>query len=228
MALADDLRSLRDRAVSELIEAYDYYEDSKTAWRIAAGAIAGGQTLAHHSPVTGTVTTQTTLLAKGQRYLIEQLPEATFQQFLSIFESFLFDLLRLWLTAYPHSLASKKVDVQAILDAPDKDAILRDVVTRELHERAYDRPAEWFRYLEDRARLGCPTTGEIERIAEAKATRDVLIHNRGIANRIYVAKAGRLARYADGQRIDVSEPYHRGVWELLRKVAADAALAKGP
>ena len=98
-----------------------------------------------------------------------------------------------------------------------------EVVGRELDERAYDRPAEWFRYLEERADLGCPSAGEIERIAEAKANRDALVHNRGVANRIYVTEAGRVARYADGQRIDVSESYHRGVWGLLRKVAADVS-----
>jgi hypothetical protein len=228
MSLADDLRALRDRAAAELIEAYDYYEDSRAAWSIAEVAITGGHKFTHHSLVTGTATTEATLLAKGKDYLLNQLAQSTFLQFISIFEAFLFDLLRLWLTAHPYSLANKKVDVQIILDAPDKDAILRDVINRELNERAYGSTADWFRYLEERARLGCPSADEIAGIAEAKATRDVLIHNRGVANCTYESKAGPRARYA-GQRIDVPEPYHRGVWELLRKVAADAsdaALAK--
>lgn len=55
--------------------------------------------------------------------MAEQLAEATFQQFIAIFENYFFDLLRLWLMAYPQSLVGKKVDFKAILDAPDKDAI---------------------------------------------------------------------------------------------------------
>lgn len=80
-------------------------------------------------------------------------------------------------------------------------------------------------------KLGCPTADEIERITEAKASRDVLIHNRGVASKTYVSKAGRFARYQEGEILDVPESYHRDMWELLRKVAADvssAAVAKAP
>ena len=50
----------------------------------------------------------------------EQLAEATFQQFISTFENFFFDLLRLWLMAYPRNLIGKKVDFKDVLDEPDK------------------------------------------------------------------------------------------------------------
>ena len=69
------------------------------------------------------------------------------------------------------------------------------------------------------------------KIAEAKASRDVLVHNRGVASKTYESKAGKLARYKDGQRIDIPEYYHRQTWELLRKVVMDisnAAIAKVP
>jgi hypothetical protein len=38
-----------------------------------------------------------------------------------------------------------------------------------------------------------------------------------------------LARYKERERIEISEQYHREIWELIRKVVADisdAALAK--
>jgi hypothetical protein len=93
----------------------------------------------------------------------------------------------------------------------------------------YDRPTGWFKYLEDKAKLGCPTTGEIDRIAEAKASRDVLVHNRGVASKTYESRAGTSARYKKGQKIDIPEPYHRDTWELIRKIIRDisnAAIAK--
>jgi hypothetical protein len=52
-----------------------------------------------------------------------------------------------------------------------------------------------------------------------------LVHNRGIANKTYESKAGKLARYRDGQRVDVPEHYHRETWELIRKVVTDTANA---
>jgi hypothetical protein len=231
MSLADDIRSLRDRVLADLNAAHDYHHDTAFAWCFVQDHIASGTLFTFQNTITGTVTTQADLAHKLLEYVSGQLTEATFQQFISIFESFFFHFLRLWLASYPRSLSGKKVDFKAILDAPDKDAIIQLAVGKELNEVLYERPTAWFAYLEDKVKLGCPTADEIDRIAEAKASRDVLVHNRGVVGKIYEAKAGRFARYKDGDKIDVSEPYHRETWELLRKVVADvsnAALAKAP
>lgn len=231
MALAEEIQALRDRVLAELDSAHDYYTDTKIAWRLVHKIIAAGHKFTVRYPTTGTVTTQTDLAAKARGYVAEQLTEATFQQFLSTFENFFFDLLRCWLTAYPHSLGGKQVDFKTVLDAPDKDAVTQLVVNKELNDVSYDRPAAWFAYLQDRAKLDCPSTIEIERIAEAKASRDILVHNRGIASRIYETKAGGLARFKSGERIDIPEQYHRETWELIRKLVSDlsnAAIAKAP
>jgi hypothetical protein len=231
MALADDIRALRDRVLADLNGAHDYYTDAKIAWDTVRQVIAAGRTFFIRNTATGTVTTHADLGGKARGYVAEQLAEATFQQFISIFENFFLDLLRLWLMAYPQSLSGKKVDFQAVLDAPDKHTITLLVVNKELNEILYDRPTGWFKYLEDKAHLGSPLPDEIDRIAEAKATRDVLVHNRGVANKTYESKAGRLARYKDGERIDIPEQYHRETWELIRKVVTDlsnAAIAKVP
>jgi hypothetical protein len=229
MALAADITALRDRALADLSAAHDYYTDTKIAWDIVRRFIDSGQTLSVRNMTTGTVTTHVELAGKSRGYVAEQLAEATFQQFISIFENYFFDLVRLWLTAYPKSLSGKKVDFKDVLDAPDKDAITARVVSKEVNEILYDRPTGWFDYLEDKAKLGCPTQDEIARIAEAKASRDVLVHNRGVASKTYESKAGKLGRYKVGQRIDIAEHYHRQTWELLCKVVSDlsgATIAK--
>lgn len=229
MALANDIAALRDRVLADLNAAHDYYTDTKIAWDIVRRFIAEGQTLSIRNMTTGTVTTQAELTSKSRGYVADQLAGATFQQFISIFENYFFDLVRLWLMAYPKNLSGKKVDFKDVLDAADKDAITVGVVNKEVNEMLYDRPAGWFDYLEDKAKLGCPTPVEIAKIAEAKATRDVLVHNRGVANKTYESKAGNLARYQDGQRIDIPEHYHRETWELIRLVVtniSNAAIAK--
>lgn len=229
MPLADDIRVLRDRVLADLNAAHDYYMDTKIAWRIVHKVIKAGNTFFVRNTVTGTMTTHADLVGKARGYVAEQLAEATFQQFVAVFEGFFFDLLRLWLMAYPQSLIGKKVDVRTILEASDKDAIILAAVNRELNEVLYERPTGWFAYLEDKVKLGCPTDDEVDRIAEAKASRDALVHNRGMAGKIYVSKAEKLARYQDGERIDIPEPYHRETWELIRKIVTDisnAAIAK--
>jgi hypothetical protein len=225
MALADDIRALRDRVLADLNAAHDYFMDTKYAWVVVENAIVAGQAFTNRNVTTGTVTTQADLRGKIRGYVAEQLTEATFQQFVSIFENFFFDLLRLWLLAYPQSLAAKQVDFKAVLEAPDKDAITLLVVNKELNELLYERPMSWFAYLETKAKLGCPTSGEIERFTEAKASRDVLVHSRGVASKTYESKAAKLARYKNGQRIDIPEHYHRESWELVRKLVTDIANA---
>jgi hypothetical protein len=231
MALSNDIRTLRDRVLADLTSAHDYFMDTNVAWRLVQDAIAAGQTMTIRNLTTGTITTQAELAFKARGYVTEQLTEATFQQFISIFENFYFDLLRLWVTAYPRSLGKRMVDFKSVLELPDKDAIIRLVVLKELNEVQYNRPAEWFTYLEEKVKLGCPSATEIERFAEVKASRDVLVHNRGIANKTYESKAGNLARFHDGIKIDIPEYYHRETWELIRKMVSDvgnAAVAKAP
>lgn len=231
MPLADDIRALQNRALSELDAAHDYYTDTKVAWLIVRRLIASGRRVRVRNRATGTETTEADLAAKAPGYVAEQLAAATFQQFISIFENFVFDLLRLWLGAHPQSLGGKKFDLPFgdVLDAPDKDAVVSLFIDRELIGVAYGRPADWFAYIEAKVHVGCPSPDEIERFTEAKASRDVLAHNRGIANKLYETKAGRLARYKPGQRLEIPEHYHRECWTLLRKLVqdiSDAAVAK--
>jgi hypothetical protein len=156
------------------------------------------------------------------------LAEAVFQHFVSLFEDFLFELLRLWLSAYPAGIPNtdkKSVDLATIIDAADKDAILGFVIDRELNTLKYERPAAWFKYLNDRVKLGCPTEEQIARLTEVKASRDILIHNRGVVNATYLDKAGTRARYKLGQRLEIPEPYLRETWQLIRDVVGDLAQA---
>src|SRR5258707_5148409 len=111
MALADEIESLRDRVLADLNTAYDYYTDTKIAWDIVGRAIADGRTFSIRNMTTGTVTTHVELAGKSRGYVAEQLAEATFQQFVTIFENFFFDLLRLWLSAFPHGLGARSVEM---------------------------------------------------------------------------------------------------------------------
>lgn len=123
--------------------------------------------------------------------------------------------------AYPASLSKKQVDFSEILAAPDMAAVTELVVNKEVSERSYERPERWFEYLQSKVKLRAPTLDEIERIAEAKATRDVLVHNRGLINKNYLSKAATRARRQPGDKIDVPEQYHQDTFQLIRKLVVD-------
>ncbi len=125
MALAEDIRTLQNRALADLVAAHDYYTDTKMAWQMVHKDIKAGRKVTVRNKTTKSLTTEVELAQKARGYVSEQLAEATFQQFLAIFESCFFDLLRLWLIAHPQSLGAKELSFKTVLDAVDKDAITR-------------------------------------------------------------------------------------------------------
>jgi hypothetical protein len=211
--------ALRDRLREDLRRSAVYLFESQLLWmRVVAGAI-DGMTQEYTSDEFGFVTNLGTLKSNAIPFLGEQLPNSVLFQAVSAFESFLFDVIGAWLTEFPESLGRKTVAVRTVLETATRDELLDEIVRRELLEIAYGKPADWFEYIRSRMGVPAPTDADIGRIAEAKAARDVLMHNRGVVNRLYVAKSGTHARYAEGEVLHLPEPYLSGVLRLLTAVA---------
>jgi hypothetical protein len=228
VTLADEIQDLANRVHDGLRAGHDYYRHAKLSWRLVRGHAKRGGGFKVRNPETGTVVNAMQLANLSWHYEASYLAESVFQHFVSLFEDFLFELLRLWLSAYPAGIPNKDkkpVDLATIIDAVDKAAILGLVIDRELNDLRYTRPAAWFKYLNDRVKLGCPTDEQIEGLTEVKASRDILIHNRGIVNATYLEKAGTRARYKLGQRLEIQEPYLRETWQLIRDVVGELATA---
>jgi len=224
--LADQIEKLADNTLKDLRSGHDYSVHTKAAWRLVKRIVDQGYQLRLRNQDTGTTVNAIDLAGLSQRYVTVYLAESIFGHFVSLFEDFIFGLLRLWLLAYPAGIPNKeqkRIPLAMILDAPDKEAILRNIVDRELDELKYRRPAFWFQYLDDRVHLGCPSSDQIEQLAEIKATRDVLVHNSGIVNESYQGKSGSYARYSIQQRLEVPEPYLRQSWSLIRDLVQDMA-----
>jgi hypothetical protein len=225
MALADEVRDLAARSLAALDQGHDYFTYTKRAWRLMSQVVQGGRQFNFRNSATGTTVGERELVRRSRVYVAQHLTPGTFQHFVSLFEDFFFDLLRLWLAAYPASLGKRQVDFETVLRTPDKAALILTIVDRELNELKYQRVADWFAYLEKVARLGCPTQTEIERLAEIKGSRDILVHNKGLVNVTYLGKAGSLARYREGETLEIPAPYHRESWDAIRKLVQDLSAA---
>ena len=228
MPLAGTIRDLSDRIQSDLTAARDYLEHTEALWRLVEELADQGQVVEFPLPRSGTTMTAADMARRAEGYVGRYLNESVFQHLVALFEDFVFELIRLWLSAYPGGIPNKdnkKIDLAAVIDAPDRAAILQVVIDRELNTLKYERPTAWFRYLNDRVKLGCPTDEQIERVAEIKASRDILAHNRGVVNETYVDKAGKHARYKFGQRLEIPEPYLHETWLLIRGIVQDLATA---
>lgn len=245
MPLPDDVRALAYRTLGRLDEARDFYLHTRQAWRVA-------QQIAHEGRPVGIVDTASGLEVPApdpgplaQRYVTVHLAESAFKGLAGLLEDWVVGLARLWLTAYPVQLEAAsgeaagrlraqrreeiRVPLSEILAAPDRDAILAGVVERVVRELAYRRPAEWFRFLDNRVDLGCPDRARRGALCELKAARDALEHGRGVAGPDYVEKAGDSARHAVGDVIEIDEPYLLRCFALLREVVeamAEAAIRR--
>lgn len=91
-----------------------------------------------------------------------------------------------------------------------------------MNEIKYKSVGEWFAYLERLVSKCKFSDADLGKIAEAKATRDLLVHNAGIANKIYLQKAGQFARYKVGEEVGVDGDYTLDMWQLLSSVLITA------
>lgn len=223
MPLIDELGQLRDNTVAALDAGDDYFIHTTNAWRLVQELVRQGHKIAFRNQYTGSLVRQDDLPDLAQVYIAGYLAETTFQHLVSLFENFIGDFLRLWLHNYPQSLSLKKVDFQVVLECNNKADIIRAVVERQVASLQYGRLPQWFQYIEEVAKLGCPAPEQIQRLAEIKATRDVLVHNKGIANNIYQEKSGSRARFPIGQRVAVPELNRRESWQLVRQVVLDVS-----
>jgi hypothetical protein len=229
MALVDQIRNLRDDSLAALGAGWDYYQHTQIAWRALEDLVAQGHRFTARVSHTGTFTDQDAFVKLAQKYPRNYLTPSTFIQIVSLFEDFIFDFLRMWLMAYPGSLSERPLKFDVVLKSPDKEAITFAVIDAALNQLKYERVADWFQYLERLAKLGCPSDERITAIAEMKASRDIIMHNKSVVNAVYVAKSGLRARFRVGERMDIPRFYLRECWEVLQAVIreiADAAIAK--
>jgi hypothetical protein len=245
MPLSDEIRDLAEGILGRLDEARDYYLHTQQAWRVVQRVAEEGRSVGIFNSATGQDVPASDLEPMAQRYVSVHLTESAFKALSGYLEEWVMGLARLWLTAYPIQLdtayndaterprSQRREEIQVplseILAAPDRAAILEGVVDKVVRELAYRRPLQWFRFLDNRVNLGCPDDSQKGTLCEMKAARDTLEHSGGLVGSDYIDKAGSFARYAEGERIQIEEPYLLDSFALLRLVVGamtEAALRR--
>jgi hypothetical protein len=225
MPVTDDLRAIAERANRELDAVHDFFEHSKIVWRSFQLFVGEGHRVSDENLATGTGIDQDVLVRLAPQYTREYLATFTFRQFVSAFEAFLFNFLHRLLLHNPWPLSDKQLEFSTVLRAASRDEILSGVILKQLNDLKYEQLRDWFAAVNRAVRLDCPTEDEIDALAEIKAARDILEHNAGVVNEIYRRKAGKRARYAVGDHIEIEDAYHLESWRLIKKVVRDLTSA---
>jgi len=223
MALAERIHEIHDEYLALLDERHDYYVYSKLAWRLIQQQEQRGLQLTFRNLETDHTIDGSDLSKLSQRYVTGYLASTTFQDFVSLFEQFIFDFLRIWLVKYPDSLREKEVAFGKVLDSADKNEIVDAVIEKKIHELGHKKINDWFDEIEKITQLKGPSKDQMQKLVEIKASRDIFVHSKGVANHVYVTKSGGQARAANGKTLDLSEKYHRDSWQLIKLVVSDLA-----
>jgi hypothetical protein len=161
-----------------------------------------------------------------ERYIATDLYNNLVVAMVSQCESFLFDVLRLVLRAYPKKLTittqgadiKKTIDINVVLDAVDIESVRNAIIEQRLHSVSYAKPADYLQLLHNIAQI-TTTDDAFADYIEIKATRDIIAHNAGIANATYKEKAGDKARATEGKPLPMNAEYFDHCVVIIKRVA---------
>jgi hypothetical protein len=101
---------------------------------------------------------------------------------------------------------TSKIDINDLIDSSSREELIESVIRKELAALFYAAPSLQMEYFQAVSGVRLPPE-IVESWIEVKATRDIIVHNSGIANVTYVRKAGGSARAADGEELPMDETY---------------------
>jgi hypothetical protein len=139
-------------------------------------------------------------------------------QIVTIIECLLNDLLFEIIRKCPEKIDKKQIEVKRILKANSFEELQRNIIYSVVHELSYRSPHEYAREFEKYASMNLLECPAYQRYIEVKATRDVLIHNKGIANIIFVSKSGMFARVSSGVEMPVDDIHFMESYEYSLKL----------
>jgi hypothetical protein len=142
-------------------------------------------------------------------------------------EDYLVQALTIILRWFPHKLkitasgvqGDRKVSLDEILEAPDLNELISGIIERRLTSVFYASPQQYFGYIEQVLAFELPEDIKTD-YAEVKATRDVLVHNSGIVNSLYIRKAGAKARAPKEELIPLDDRYFSESIRCMKRTVA--------
>jgi hypothetical protein len=160
------------------------------------------------------------LLMKYQFLAIHQLSVNAIVQLVTITETMLGDIVRAVVARYPRKLGNKRnISIQAVLESTTLEEVHLRATDTLLNELAYKSPVEFSEAMNQLLSVNLLECSAFHCYMETKATRDIFIHNRGIANDVYVRKAGSHARVKAGMNLPVDSQYFLESYEHCLQIA---------
>lgn len=160
------------------------------------------------------------LLGRYQFLAFHQLSVNGLVQLVTIVESMLSDIVRAIVIRYLQKLGSKRtLPLRMVLEATSLEEIHLRATDALLNELSYKSPAEFADSMQSILSINLLECPAFHKYVEVKATRDIFIHNRGIANDVYIRKAGSHARVNSGTTLPADIQYFLESYESCLQMA---------
>ena len=161
-----------------------------------------------------------------ERFTEHGLYETFIVSVVSKFEAFLFEVMKEILIQYPHQIGTsipglrptKDISTEILFNASDLSAAINDLIDQHINKVFYSSPAVQFSYLAEIAGIDL-NDDAFEKYYELKATRDLLVHNVGVANEQYIRKSGSKSRAKSGEPVVIDRDYFDNSVALVKRLS---------
>ncbi len=159
--------------------------------------------------------TKENFLARIEELGHVQLATNSLMQILTITEAALGDIVIEIIKAFPKKAGGKRsLTVSQILETTSLEELHTRIASAFLNDLSYKSPADFAKEIENIISMNLLECPAYHWYIEAKATRDVYVHNRGYSNDVYFNKAGAHSRVQQsGEKLPVDLRYFLEVYE---------------
>ena len=137
-------------------------------------------------------------------------------------EAFIQDCIAIVANAYPKKLSiladKNGIPLDLFLEHESRDDVIRRFVSLKCEGLMFSKPAE---YLDKAAKVLSIELDEetVQNFLEIKTSRDIIIHNGGLINKIYVEKVGDKRRGEAGEELVIDDAYFKHVIVTLKALS---------
>jgi hypothetical protein len=175
---------------------------------------------ADKSPMSGSLVYKKQELIDRYAYLgNHQLAINGVYQLVAIIEALMGDVLRKVVLTFPNKIGSKRmIKSSMILAASSIEEIHLQTVDSVLNELAYNSPKDFAAECKNLLSVNLLECPPFHKYMEIKATRDIYIHNQGVANDIYIQKASSHSRVKSGESLPIDTGYFLEAYESCLQI----------
>lgn len=136
-------------------------------------------------------------------------------------EAFIQDAIAIVTIAFPAKIAlldKGGIPLDLFLECDDRDDVIRRFVALKCESLMFGKPSDYLDKAEKVLAIELDTD-LVRSFIEIKASRDIIIHNNGVINKVYVEKAGEKRRGEVGDELAIDQDYFRQVIITLKKLS---------